>query len=416
MPRLCSNVYVNSIQMGNTNLRISIIGQGYVGLPLAMAFSKAGQKVTGFDLDSKKVNHLNLGISHIEDITSADLKLALEKKNYLASTNPSSISDSDVIIIAVPTPLNPDRNPDLSFLESAAEIIGKNVGRDCLVVNESTSYPGTLRNLIEPLVTKYSSFRHGFAISPERVDPGNKVWNLENTTRLFAGLTPSASAKTKEVYSLICKNLIEVSSPEVAETAKLFENTFRQVNIALVNELEIITNSIGISVFEVLNAAATKPYGFMKFKPGLGVGGHCIPVDPTYLSYIAAKNSVKANFIDLANKVNNEMPKIVADRISKKIGPNLAGKYIIIFGLAYKPNISDIRESPSLDLIDNLRKLGAKVFWNDELVSTWEKEESTTLDGSKFDLAVLAIRHDYMTDTLINSSSDLIYDCTGTIK
>ena len=381
-----------------------------------MAFSQVGCDVLGFDLNTEKTERLNSGLSHVEDISNKELQLQLESRRYRATSNSENISDSDAVIIAVPTPLDSLRNPDLSYIESAAEIIGKNMGRNSLIINESTSYPGTLRNLINPIVSKHSGFNHEFAISPERVDPGNRNWNMKITPRLFAGLSEVASEKTRALYSLICDDLVEVSSPEVAETAKLFENTFRQVNIALVNELEVITNSIGISVYEVLDAAATKPYGFMKFKPGLGVGGHCIPVDPTYLSYIAGKNNVKAEFIDLANKVNNDMPKIVADRISKKIGPNLAGKSIIIFGLAYKPNISDIRESPSLDLIDNLRKLGAKVFWNDELVSTWEKEKSTTLDGSKFDLAVLAIRHDYMTDTLINSSSDVIHDCTGTIK
>jgi UDP-N-acetyl-D-glucosamine dehydrogenase len=397
-------------------LKISIIGQGYVGLPLAMAFSNAGHEVTGFDLDSGKVEKLNKGISHIEDIPSEKLQINIKSKKFRATKDPKEISDSDVIIIAVPTPLDSKRKPDLSFIKSAAEIIGKNVGRDSLIINESTSYPGTLRNLIQPIVLKHSGFNHEFAISPERVDPGNKAWNMKNTPRLYAGLTASAGVKTKEVYLSICDNLVEVSSPEVAETAKLFENTFRQVNIALVNELDVIAESLGISVYEVLNAASTKPYGFMKFKPGLGVGGHCIPVDPTYLSFIASENNVKADFIELANKVNNDMPKVVAERISKKLGSNLKGKSIVVFGIAYKPNISDIRESPSLDLITILRNLGANVYWNDEIVNVWNKEESVILDNTRFDLAVVAIRHGYMTDSLIRNSSDLIYDCTGSFK
>jgi UDP-N-acetyl-D-glucosamine dehydrogenase len=265
-------------------MKVAIIGQGYVGLPLAIAATKAGHEVIGFDLDSELVTTLNSGKSHVEDILHSELKLALKSKLYFASSNPTNITGSQIIIIAVPTPLGPKRNPDLSYVISASQIIGANLISPALIINESTSHPGTLREVIAKEVLKSSSgnIQHLFAVSPERVDPGNKVWNVKSTPRIFAGLTPEAAGLTREFYSSFCEELVEVSTPEVAETAKLFENTFRQVNIALVNELALITRAIGISVNEVIEAASSKPYGFMKFSPGIGVGGHCIPVDPSY--------------------------------------------------------------------------------------------------------------------------------------
>ena len=256
--------------------KVVVIGQGYVGLPLAIAIAEAGHEVIGFDLNAELAKRLNLGSSHIEDVSDSTLKDLISKSKYKASSNPSDIAESDIAIIAVPTPLNENRDPDVSYVVSASELLGKNLSKRTLIINESTSYPGTLRDVIVNNVEKNSqpSIKHLYAISPERVDPGNPNWKIKNTPRLFSGLTAEAGAKTKEFYSTFCDQIIELSSPEAAETAKLFENTFRQVNIALVNEFSLICSRLGINVHEVLNGAATKPYGFMKFSPGIGVGGH----------------------------------------------------------------------------------------------------------------------------------------------
>ena len=260
--------------------KVAIIGQGYVGLTIAAFASKANQ-VVGFDNSQKVVAALNQGISHIEGVKSADIKEAVAAGNYRATVNGADIADADIVVIAVPTPLDKDRKPDLTFIEAACRTIAENISHSVLVINESTSYPGTIRGFIKPLIEKLSKGKveHLYAISPERVDPGRVDWDQKNTPRLYAGLTPEASKQTRNFYSSFCDELVEVSSPEVAEAAKLFENTFRQVNIALVNEFAQIAHALGISVYETLDAADTKPYGFMKFNPSAGVGGHCIPVD-----------------------------------------------------------------------------------------------------------------------------------------
>ena len=286
-------------------MKVCIIGQGYVGLTIS-AFASQKYQVIGFDSNSKIVDQLNKGISHIEGVSSTSIQEAISHGNYRASSDPKDISGSEVIVIAVPTPLTEDRQPDLKFIEMACKSIAENLTTPALIINESTSFPGTLRTLIKPLIEKLSSnnFEHLYAISPERVDPGRTDWNQNNTPRIIAGLTKEATDRTREFYSSFCNNLVEVSSPEVAEAAKLFENTFRQVNIALVNEFAQIAHVLGISVHETLDAANTKPYGFMKFSPSAGVGGHCIPVDPTYLAHLAAEKGVPATFIERANAVN----------------------------------------------------------------------------------------------------------------
>ena len=382
-----------------------------------MAFSNAGQEIIGFDLDVRRVELINSGVSPVEDISNSILSNAISSGNYRATDNPKDLSQSDVVIIAVPTPLDFKREPDLKYLISASEIIGKNLRKPSLIINESTSYPGTLRNVIWPAIELNSGKKgmNHYAISPERVDPGNKSWDMKNTPRLYAGLCGEASRHTREVYSLICDNLIEVSSPEVAEAAKLFENTFRQVNIALVNELAEITSAMNIPVREVLDAAASKPYGFMKFSPGLGVGGHCIPVDPSYLAFVAEKNGVPARFINLANKVNLEIPKYVMSRVVDDLGTPLRDLKVLVCGLSYKPNISDVRESPSEALIKILREEGAFVHWHDENVKIWNNEKSVDLPG-KYDAVIVAVRHANLNVEEIMNSSDYIFDCTGTIE
>ena len=399
--------------------KVVVIGQGYVGLPLAMAIAEAGHEVIGFDLNAELVNRLNLGLSHIEDVSNSTLKGLISESKYKASSNPSDLAESDIAIIAVPTPLNEKREPDVSYVISASELLGKNLTKSTLIINESTSYPGTLRDVIVKNVGENSQpgIKHLYAISPERVDPGNPDWKIKNTPRLFSGLTPEAGAKTKEFYSTFCDQIIELSSPEAAETAKLFENTFRQVNIALVNEFSLICSRLGINVHEVLNGAATKPYGFMKFSPGIGVGGHCIPVDPSFLSFAAKKAGAEAKFIDLANEVNFEMPKKIIEEISRKRGETISGKKIFVVGISYKPNIADIRESPTIRLIEELRNQGNEVSWHDPLVKTWGTESSADLnDISNSDFVIISILHDAVEkSTLITTNKD-VYDLTGTLN
>ena len=396
--------------------KVVVIGQGYVGLPLSMAISDAGFQVIGFDLNMKLVEMLNSGVSHIEDISSKALSSALKSGKYRATSDPDDFASCEIAVIAVPTPLNEEREPDLSYIESASRLLGEKLLKSTLIINESTSYPGTLRNVIAPLVNGNSpkNVNHSFAISPERVDPGNNNWKIKNTPRILAGLTQEAKEEAKEFYSTFCDDLVEVSSPEVAEAAKLFENTFRQVNIALVNEFAQITNALGIPVSEVLDAASTKPYGFMKFTPGIGVGGHCIPVDPSYLAYVAEKNGVVPSFINLANKVNLAMPLYIANRIEDLLGGELRGKKILVCGIAYKKDVADVRESPSVSLIKVLRERGGFVSWHDQLVGSWNEELSSDIPGG-FDLIFIAIAHSNLDLESINQSSAIIFDATSNL-
>jgi UDP-N-acetyl-D-glucosamine dehydrogenase len=396
-------------------LKVAIIGQGYVGLTIS-AFASKVHEVIGFDLNSRVVSDLNKGISHIEGVASSDLKEAIFSGKFRATVDASEISNSDIVVIAVPTPLDKNRKPDLSFIDSACKVIGENLAKPALIINESTSFPGTIRDYIKPTIEKYSKqkFEHMYAISPERVDPGRQDFNQKNTPRLYAGLTPEATVKTREFYSTFCDNLVEVSSPEVAEAAKLFENTFRQVNIALVNELAQISHALGIDVRETLDAAGTKPYGFMKFQPSAGVGGHCIPVDPSYLADVAEKAGVEATFIKRANEVNLDMPKYIAGRIAKDNGGSVKGKKVLVVGVAYKPNVADTRETPAELLIDALNDLGAVVTWNDPVVGTWQGSESSPLSGA--DIAVVVTKHDVVSAEDILKSAPYVFDTTGKVK
>jgi UDP-N-acetyl-D-glucosamine dehydrogenase len=396
-------------------VKVSIIGQGYVGLTISV-FAADHYQVVGFDKNQGVVDALSEGKSHIEGVESADLVRHIASGSYKATTDASEISGSDVIVIAVPTPLTSDRKPDLAFVEAACKTIGENLDKPALIINESTSFPGTVRNLIKPLVEKYSGglVEHLYAVSPERVDPGRTDWNQKSTPRLYAGLTSAASAEVRDFYSTFCDNLVEVSSPEVAESAKLFENTFRQVNIALVNEFAQIAHALGISVYETLDAAATKPYGFMKFMPSAGVGGHCIPVDPSYLADTAARVGVPATFIERANEVNLEMAKYVVDRVAADNGGNLKGKSVQVIGVAYKPNVADVRETPAEIVIDELKKAGASVTWNDDLVSMWRGEKSTALGGS--DIALVVTLHAVTDAAAVLKSAPYVFDTTGKVK
>jgi UDP-N-acetyl-D-glucosamine dehydrogenase len=396
-------------------MKVSIIGQGYVGLTIAV-FAAEHHSVIGFDSNQAIVDALNGGKSHIEGVSSADLAKLISAGKYKATTDASEIAGSDVAVIAVPTPLTKDRRPDLAYVEAACKTIGESLKSPALIINESTSFPGTVRNLIKPEIEKYSAglIQHLYAVSPERVDPGRTDWNQKNTPRLYAGLTPEASKAVRDFYSTFCDNLVEVSSPEVAESAKLFENTFRQVNIALVNEFAQIAHALGISVYETLDAAATKPYGFMKFMPSAGVGGHCIPVDPSYLAHTAAGLGVPATFIERANEVNLEMARYVVDRVRKDNGGSLQGKNVQVVGVAYKPNVADVRETPAEPVIEELKKAGAIVTWSDDLVSTWMGESSTALGGA--DIAVVVTMHQVTDAQSVLKSAPYVFDTTGKVK
>jgi UDP-N-acetyl-D-glucosamine dehydrogenase len=395
-------------------MKVAIIGQGYVGLTISV-FAGEFFDVVGFDNNQRIVDQLNSGISHIEGVESSVLQTLIKAGRYRASTQGSDIADAEIVVIAVPTPLSRERLPDLTFIDAACKTIGENIKKPILVINESTSFPGTIRNYIKPAIEKYSAgkFDHLYAISPERVDPGRGDFNQKNTPRLYAGLTAEASEKTRDFYSKFCDKLVEVSSPEVAEAAKLFENTFRQVNIALVNEFAQITNALGISVYETLDAANTKPYGFMKFTPSAGVGGHCIPVDPTYLAAVAEANGAPATFIRRANDVNLEMSKYVVDRVQADNGGSLEGKSVLVVGVAYKPNVADVRETVAELVIEHLRSRGAVVSWHDEVVGTWHGESSVPLTGA--DIAVVVTKHDAMSERDILASAPYVFDTTGKV-
>jgi UDP-N-acetyl-D-glucosamine dehydrogenase len=376
-------------------MKVAIIGQGYVGSSIAEASVGAGHSVIGFDTNASVINSLNF------------------QGDYTGTTDASQIGGAEIIVIAVPTPLDSARQPDLSAVRAACKTIIENVKKPVLIINESTSYPGTLRNEIAAFIEGASGVGHMYAASPERVDPGNAKWSQKNTPRLLAGLTPEATALASKFYSSFCDQIVAVSTPEVAEAAKLFENTFRQVNIALVNEFAQISNALNIPTREVLDAAATKPFGFMSFNPGAGVGGHCIPVDPSYLAYVAEGVGVPATFIRYANEVNLGMSAYVVSRVGKDVG-DLKGKSIVVVGLAYKANISDTREAPAALIIAELEKLGAKVSWHDPVVGTWNKESSADLKG--FDVAIVVTKHDVVSEADIKASATYVFDCTGTIK
>jgi UDP-N-acetyl-D-glucosamine dehydrogenase len=395
-------------------MKVAIIGQGYVGLTIS-AFASKHHQVIGFDNSLENVERLNKGISHIEGVASEEIAEAISKGRYVATNIPSDISDADVVVIAVPTPLTMDRKPDLTYIESACKTIGSALLNQALIINESTSFPGTLREYIKPLVEKYSTskLKHLYAISPERVDPGRTDWNQKNTPRLFAGLTQEASDRTRDFYSTFCDNLVEVSSPEVAEAAKLFENTFRQVNIALVNEFAEISHALGISVHETLEAANTKPYGFMKFNPSAGVGGHCIPVDPSYLAHVAAAKGVPATFIERANEVNLEMPKYIVERVKADNQGSLKEKKVQVIGVSYKPNVADVRETPAELVIEALEDEGALVTWHDPVVKSWRGKSSSPLGGSN--IAIVVTLHSSMNQHSILASAPYVFDTTGKI-
>jgi UDP-N-acetyl-D-glucosamine dehydrogenase len=385
-------------------MKVSILGQGYVGLPLAIECVNAGFNVTGIDKNSEKIRQLNSGISGVEDISSHTLLKAIKSGKYRSINSPVFDQSTSIVAICVPTPLKMDHTPDLEFLISAAIDTGKNLKSGMLIVVESTIQPGTTRNVVVPILEKESGLsRDNFfvAYSPERIDPMNKNFNIKNTPKLVAGLTPEAAVKAKEFYSKFIDQVDICDSLEVAETAKLLENSFRLVNISFINELAMFCQKIGIDVNDVIKAASTKPYGFMPFYPSVGVGGHCIPVDPLYLAEAAREAGAPSRFIELADEINLGMPTYFVGRASEMLG-GLKDKKVLVIGVAYKPNVADVRETPVEALISGLKKSGAVVSWHDDLVKSWNGEKSVALGGG-FDLAILATPHDYLDLSLLGN-------------
>ena len=371
-------------------MKVSILGQGYVGLPLAIAASNAGHHVVGIDSQIELVKKLNSGLSPIMDTSDVELARALESTNYSATSNFEVIKESEIIIICVPTPLDTLRKPDLAPLKGALECIANYLKPGTLIINESTVSPGTTRGLIKETLDK-TGVPYELAYSPERIDPANKKWTVTNTPKMVAGLTPEAAQRACAFYKTFIDSVTIGSSLEVIETAKLLENCFRLVNISFINEIAQFCAAMNIDVREVVDAAATKPYGFMPFYPGAGVGGHCIPVDPSYLVSKAQEIGAPTRFIDLANELNRSLASYFTGVASGILG-GLTGKKILIVGVAYKPEVADVRETPAEALIHELRAKGAKVSWHDELVQDWNGEKSVEL-SSDFDLAILVNPH-----------------------
>ena len=397
---------------------LAIIGQGYVGLPLAMAAVDAGWTVIGIDNFEAKVAQINSGKSPVEDILDNQLQAALASGAYRASTDFSSVAKASVITICVPTPLDEKREPDLSLLQSAASAIAPFVSNETLVVSESTSYPGTLRDIIIPRVDSLKprdSLKVYFASAPERVNPGDPVWNQKNTPRLVGAVDAASQVKALAFYESICEVAVSVSSPEVAEAAKLLENTFRLVNIALINEFTQLCAIAGIKVHEVIDAASSKPYGFMPFRPGVGVGGHCIPVDPLYLTWWARQNSGRAVFVETADSINHAMPKYVAQRALELVDASVTKPRVLILGVAYKPGVGDVRETPVSQLRDFLKEQGVDIAWHDPMVPVWDGSEPVDLDW-ECDVAILATKQPGMDVEPLIARGVQILDCTNSIE
>ena len=371
-------------------MKVSVIGQGYVGLPLALALANSGHNVSGIDLDQKLVEKIIGGKSPIIDISDQEISDALSSGNYSVSGEFDSVTNSEVVVICVPTPLDTDHRPDLSFLRAATNSVAKNLQKGTLVVNESTVSPGTTRGLIKETLDK-AGVDFDLAYSPERIDPANKKWKVTNTPKLVAGLTPKATERAAAFYRTFVETVKTSSSPEVVETAKLLENSFRLVNISFINEIAQFCAALKIDVREVVDAAATKPYGFMPFYPSAGVGGHCIPVDPSYLVAKAEELGAPTRFIDLANDVNRSLASYFTGIAAGILG-GLQNKTILVVGIAYKPDVSDVRETPAAGLISELRSKGADVAWHDDLVKEWNGEKSALLSPN-YDLVVLANPH-----------------------
>jgi UDP-N-acetyl-D-glucosamine dehydrogenase len=393
---------------------ISVIGLGYVGLPLAIAAANSGYKVIGVDKDLKKIELICGGSAQIDGIDHIELRSLIDSKQINVGTEYSAIENSKIIIVCVPTPLTKDHKPDLGFVIGATEELSPFIKKDTLIVFESTVSPGTTREVLAPLIHRNSSLKNSeyfIAFSPERIDPANLIWNVKNTPKLVAGMNTEAVNKAGEFYSKFIDKVIVCESLEIAETAKLLENSFRLLNIAFINELSNFCSRQGIDILKVIEAASNKPYGFMPFYPSLGAGGHCIPVDPVYLSTKANEVGAPTKLLELAQQINANTPKDYVKRLESKVG-KVKGKRVLVIGIAYKANVADVRESSALILINELRRKKAIVNWHDELVKEWDGEKSVGL-GGQFDFAIVATQHNDVDISQLNAID--IYDSRSSV-
>lgn len=400
-----------------------VIGLGYVGLPLVIEIAEAGYHVLGFDLNESVVEGVNNGVSHIQDASSETLKKLVAKGLVEATTAMSRMGEADVVSICVPTPLSKTKDPDVSYIIAAADAVAGQLRPGQAIILESTTYPGTTRDLLLPrmedrgLVVGETVF---LAFSPERVDPGNETWNTRNTPKVIGSVTPECSRVVMALYSPVFETLVPVSSPEAAELVKLLENTFRSVNIGLANEMAIVCDKLGVDVWEVIDAAATKPFGFMKFTPGPGLGGHCIPIDPHYLAWKMRGLNYKTRFVDLAGEVNSEMPVFWSRKVTEALNEDarsVRGAHILMLGVSYKKNIDDMRESPAIDILTLLSDQGAEVRYHDPYVAHFKNEqiefESVELDQEIVDWAdcvVITTDHDGVDYSIVRKSAKRIVD------
>ncbi len=408
--------------------RVGIVGLGYVGLPLAVEYAKAGFSVTGIDVLQPKVDGLNRGESHVQDVPDSEVARLIAAKRFRATTDFSVVRELDTINICVPTPLRKTKDPDMSYIVSAVEQIAEYFHPGLLVILESTTYPGTTDELLLPTFEK-TGLKVGedffLCFSPERVDPGNPVYQTSNTPKVVGGVTPACTEMGRVFFSQALDHVVPVSNTRVAEMVKLLENTFRMINIGLVNEMAIMCDGMGINVWEVIDAAATKPFGFMPFYPGPGLGGHCIPIDPFYLSWKTKQSGIEARFIELAGYINGNMPHFVVDKIQNALndrGKAVKGSHVHIAGVAYKRNIDDMRESPALDVLLLLRKRGAKVTYSDPYVPKLKLDglrlESQELvsSASAADCVVIITDHSSFDYDELLASSDLVVDTRNALK
>ena len=380
---------------------VAVIGAGYVGLPLAATFAEAGGRVLVIDVQPWIVENLNAGTSHIEDVTSERLAPLIEQGVVVASIDYEQVKQAHAVLIALPTPLSRQREPDLSYIERAAESLAPVLQRGQVVVLESTTWPGTTREILQPILERGSGLKAGvdfhLAMSPERVDPGREDWTTKTTPKVVGGMTPECTKAAADVYRTALDTVHEVSTPEAAELTKLLENIYRAVNIALVNELAQLCDRMEIDVWEVVDAAATKPFGFASFKPGPGLGGHCIPIDPFYLTWKAREFDFSTRFIELAGEVNNNMPYFCRSLISQALnhGANksVSGSKILIIGVAYKPDIGDMRETPAEKLIQLLKTAGADVSYHDPHVPEFDGMTSVALEPEQYDCVTIVTNH-----------------------
>lgn len=409
--------------MNNTKVKkLIVVGQGYVGLPLAMRAVEVGMNVVGYDISEDRVMRLSRGESFVEDISDEEVARALRSSRYIATTALDDCADFDIAVITVPTPLR-EGAPDLSFIEEAAREISRHLRPGATVILESTTYPGTTEELLVPILEEGSGLKAGqqfyVGYSPERIDPGNAVWNFQNTPKVVSGINSDSCDKVNVFYSSLVERTIPVSSTSVAEMTKLLENTFRHVNIALINELAMFANELNVSVWEAIDAASTKPFGYMKFTPGPGVGGHCLPVDPSYLSWKVKQTlGHQFRFIELANDVNEHMPAHVVSRIIAILNGkqmSVSRSKILVLGLAYKKNTGDVRESPSVAICTSLERLGAKVRIADTWIPSyyrmpWERVNLTDEEIAVADLVVIVTDHDDVDYERVAKLANCVFD------